>query len=245
MIRVGINESVFIRDAKLETETTRLRITFEEDGPVKYANAFERMNAEDAVEHLPTRDILLFPTIPPDEKDAKGNMRTLEQKVGMINSSHTSLKAQLRSILMGYMTSKDATLDLYAGLNIDANNFNERIILKENVIGVCKNMFLQFIQKMQPFLLGEASAKFRLLLVRQNAANNFPTLRSNYVTENPFWEPMEIKKEESKVTFTPYEIKEGLDNDLPASRKDADKTKGRSSDKGGEPARTAEDVFGV
>lgn len=243
MIKIGINNDIFINTAAFEPENTRLRITFEENGGTKYASVFDRMNADEAVESLPTRDIMLFAPQEPDEKDGRGNKRTEEQKVNLINSNLTTLKAQLLHILTGYMTTADAKLNLYEGLNIDANNYNTQIVKKEVFLGVAKNMFTQFIVKMKPFF-GDTSKLFRLLLVRQDVTNAYPTLRRKYINENPFWEPMEVKAEESKLKFTVYEIKDGLDNDLPVSKKDADKA-GKSSGAADDKPLTAEGVFGA
>lgn len=245
MIKIGINKNIFINTAVIEpaTETSgiRLKITFEEAGGTKYANAFERLNADEAVETLPTRDIIVFAPFEPQEKDGRGNKRTEEQKIALINTDITSIKAILQHILLGYMELKDAKFDMYEGLGVDANNYNSMMIKKATFTGVAKNMFTQFIDKMKPFF-GKEDKLFRLLLVRQDAANAYPTLRKRYIGENPFWESMDVDEKATKVAFTPYELKEKLNDDMPASRKDADKTgKGKG---GEETTHTAESVFG-
>jgi len=244
-IKIGINENIFIAGAVYEPATDKvnatLKITFEEAGVTKYANAFERLNADEAVETLPTREVVIFAPSKPLEKDQRGNTRTEEQKANVIMADITSTKAILLHLESGYMTSKEARLELYDGIDINGNNFNEKITQEPIANAIFKNMADQFIAKMKPFF-GKSDKLFRLLLVRQDVAKNFPAFRKKNITENPFWEPMEVKKEESKVAFTPYEIEGGLTHDLPVSKKGADKTKDQPN--GGQAPLTAEGVFG-
>lgn len=246
MIRIGINESIFIADAAFDATNYRLKITFEETGGTKYASMFARMNAAEAVENLPTRDITLFAPMKPDDEDAKGNKRTLEQKVKMVNSNLTATKAQLLHILYGYLPKAEAVLPMFDGLAIDENNYSTQIVKEEIFKGVFKNLATGFIAKIKPFLnKSEEQYLFRLLLVRQSPEKNFATLRSVNIIENPFWESMSVPKASSQLAFTPGEIKDGLDNDLPVSRSDADK-KATSQPTGQQPpAQTAKDIFGA
>lgn len=247
MIKIGINQGIFIAAAAYEPATdksnARLRITFEENAGVKYANAFDRMNADEAVESLPTRDIVIFAPSKPLEKDGRGNARTQEQKVNMINLDLTSTKAILLHLLGGYMTAKDAVLKLYDGIAIDGSNYNDQIIKEPIYQAVFKNMADQFIAKLKAAnVFGATDKLFRLLLVRQDAANAFPTFRKRHVTENPFWEPMEIDEKASQVHFTEYEIQSGLNSDLPVKKSQADKPADQSG--GGQAPLTAAGVFG-
>lgn len=244
MIKIGINENIYLKSIGYDNEKNWCTITFEEVGGPKFASTFDRMNADTAVESLPTRDIRIFCPLEPFKEDAKKNVRTLQQRVTDINNSLMSIKAIYLHLLYGYMTEKEARLDkMYADLGIDANNYDTLIVQKEVFTKVFKQMSEQFIEKATPFLSKEDQL-FRLLLVRQDAANAFPTFRKKYITENPFWESMTIPKEQSKVSFTEYELKEGLNSDIPASRNDADKKGASNTQQQGGTALTPEGVFG-
>lgn len=245
MIKIGINKGIFIAGASYEPATDKvgahMKITFEEAGATKYANAFERMNADESVEHLPTRDVILFGPSKPLDKDQRGNTRTEEQKANVVNADITSIKSILLHLLYGFYTTKEARLELYDGIDIDGNNYNAKIIQEPIMNAVFKNMTDQFIAKMKPYF-GKSDAPFRLLLIRQDAAKNFPSFRRKNITENPFWEPMTVDEKESKVMFTPYEIENGLDSDLPIKKKQADNPSQQSN--GGQAPLTADSVFG-
>ncbi len=248
-IRVGINKDVFIREAKYDTEKNWLIITFEEAGGQKFANAFERLGADEAVESLPTKDMYIFAPNEPfaESKDGK-KKRTIQQMADAVSRDITSTKAILQHLMGGYMTSAELAMPgltvMYAGTGMDANNYQEKIIKKEIYTLVHKNMSEFFIKMMTPFF-GQEDKLFALLLVRQNAKVPYPAFRQNYIKENPFFEPMEGFNLGTKLAFTPYEIKEGLDNDLPVSRSDADKKSGETGapSGGGKPMSAAE-AFG-
>lgn len=245
-IKIGINENIFIAATKYNEEKNWFTITFEENGGTKYANMFERMGAEEAVETLPTRDMMLF--VPSEPKLVYKNSknedvkRTEEQRINIINTDMTSTKAILLHLLTGFMTAKEAALDMYQGTGIDANNYAQMMLKPEVFTKVFKNMCMEFTKKITPFF-GDTSKLFRFLLLRRDAANAYPEFRKKYITENPFWEPMEIAKEASKVAFTLYELREKLDDDMPASRADADKKPGNTGGPS-QPPMTASAVFG-
>jgi hypothetical protein len=243
-IKIGINENIFIAGAEYIPATDKLsasvKIILEESGVTKYANAFERMNADEAVESLPTRELIIFSPSNPLDKDGRGNVRTEEQKANLVQGDINSTKAILLHLLTGYMTSKEARLELFEGIDINATNYNSQIIKPPIAQAIFKNMVDQFITKMKPFF-GDSTKLFRVLLVRQDAAKPFPTFRKRHIDENPFYEPMEVTKEQSKLMFTPYEIDNGLDNDLPVKKKTADDPSKQGN--GGAAPLTAETVF--
>lgn len=248
MIKIGINENVFYHGASYDEEKNWLTVTFEQksDGP-KFASAYDRLNADEAVENLPTKDLLIFVPKEPKLEYGEGKdkkTRTKEQRVTQITADITSVKAILIHIMEGYMTKEEFKFDMYAGLNITPDTYDDQI-LKANVFtGVFKNMATQFISKMAPYANKEDKL-FRLLLVRQSPVQAFPTFRSKYVKENPFFESMEIPVASSKVAFTPYELKEELNSDLPVSRKDTDKKGNNGGGGSASTEMTAAGVFGA
>jgi len=81
-----------------------------------------------------------------------------------------------------------------------------------------------FINAMQPYV-NKDELLFRCLLVRTSKDKHFATFRSSYIEDNPFWESMDVPKEASKVKYTAYEEKEGLNDGTPASRSETADTK--------------------
>lgn len=248
-IRVGINKDVIIRTASYETDKNWLVIQFEELGGQKFANAFERLGADEAVETLPTKDMYIFAPNEPftESKDGK-KKRTLQQQSDAVTRDITTTKAILQHLMAGYMVEAERKMPgaevMYVGTGLDANNYQEKIIQKSIFTLVHKNMCMFFIEKMTPYF-GREDMAFALLLIRQDAKTPYPSFRKNFIKENPFWESMEAFNTGTKLGFTAYEIKEGLDNDLPVSRSDADeKNKGAGDSGGGQKPMTAAEAFG-
>jgi hypothetical protein len=64
----------------------------------------------------------------------------------------------------------------------------------------------------------------RFKLTRQSKDKHFPRVPGMYIKDNPFIESMDVPTEKSKVQWTKYELKEGLNDGTPLSRDTADTT---------------------
>lgn len=236
MIKIGINENVFLDKATLDDKNV-LELTFQEANKEK-KSVFADI-ASDEVSETISMGIRLFPALPPKKEDM-----TEAKKVDLLHSDMNATKSILRHILLGYLTSEDLKglwAHVYDGLTLTEENFNQMILKKEILEAVHKNMARVFLEKITPFL-GNRELTFRLLLVRQSKDKHFATFRKRYIEDNPFWESMQISKEASKVKFTTYEEREGLNDGTPASKDAADK---KGDDKtGGAAPLTAANVFG-
>ena len=232
-IEIGINKDVYLKAATIN-DKDNLILTFDIAG-VKRLSGFEALQDDEIQEGTSSLDLRLFPpNVPAADKGTDEKRRELVQKDILKNRSI------LEHILQGYLPKEQTKLGkaLYVNTGIEANNFEEKILDKAVLLVVFKNMTREFIARMRPFLNDE-SLKFRLKLVRQSKDKHFATLPGTRVNENPFWEDMIIPDAESKVKFTDYEIKEGLDNGTPASKKtDADAAPDTSA------PMSAENVFG-
>lgn len=235
-IKIGINENVFLQSAVMDDKNV-LELKFEEASKEK-KSYFADVAADEVTENT-DMGIRLFPALPPKKDDM-----TDAKKVDLVVSDINGTKGILRHLLLGYLTSEDLKglwAHAYDGLTITEENFPQMVLKKEVLEGIHKNMVRVFLEKIRPFL-NNKELTFRLLLVRQSKDKHFATFRKRYIEDNPFYESMQIPKEASKVAFTPYEIREGLDNGLPAQKSDSADKKGDGA--GGTAPVTAANVFG-
>lgn len=246
MIGIGISENVFISGASI-TEKGFLEISFDEVGANRPKTAFDMLNQDTIVDVPPNTNLYLFPPTPPKNDDPDPNKRlTQEKMVDRVTKDTKANKEILIHLLMGFLTAEESKLDQFRSIDITAENFNTKILNIEVLKSIFNNIATDFITKIKPFV-GDQTKPFRLLLVRQNKDKHFAGFRKNYINENPFWEPMEVSKEASKLKFSDYEIREGLTDATPIERNTADNKKtgtpGTSSAPSG-PALTASSVFG-
>jgi hypothetical protein len=114
-------------------------------------------------------------------------------------------KNQLTHFLLGYTTSDKIKWDATKDTGIDRSNFNEKMTQQRTVDLMYKNLVDQFIEQITPHI-GPNSPLFRCLLIRTNRLKHFSTFRKKFLDENPFWEPMTVSKEQSKLKYTAWEI---------------------------------------
>lgn len=234
MIGIGINENVYLAKAELSANKESLSLAFKQKDE-KELSLFEQLNADEHIESATGRSILIFSPLPaadgPDMTEAKRFDRAF--------SDVNSIKGQLIHIMKQYMVKDDAKLgDAYFGTGIDEANLTSKLVQKPILHIVFNNMVQGFLEKMKPFF-GKTDPQYlmRLLLIRQSKEKHYPTLRKRFLEESPFLELMVIPKEESKVAFTPYEIREKLDSADEIPKESADPASAA-------PAKTATEIFG-
>lgn len=230
MIGIGINENIYLDKAEFAENHESLILSFKEKEE-RVLTMYERLQADEHIEVAGGRDIRLFAPLPSTDAE-----KTEEKKVDLAFTDINNTKGQLIHILLGYMVKEDAVLgDIYAGIGMSEENFKLKMQNKDALKLIFGNMVTGFLDKIKPWL-GKQDPLFRLLLLRQSKEKHFPTLRKRFLTESPFWEPMFIPKDASKVAFTPYEIREKLDSNEVLQRDEADK-------KDNTPAKSAEEIF--
>lgn len=236
---VGISEDIILKGAELDNNNW-LNITFKQLQEVEY-NAFDALNADEVVDRPVTElTIKLFNPKVPKDTDNKGNSRSKEKIVELIVNDINRTKAILVHLLKGYLTKDQIKWDIYRATGLDKDNFNARIADNSLLDQIHKNMCSDFINMAKPFFNNE-DHKFRLLLLRQSKDKHFPSFRDRYLDENPFWEDMSIPAAASKVKFSDYEKKEGLNDPTPTARTAAD----AKTTEGSAPTEvTADTVFG-
>jgi len=223
MIGVGISQNVYLSSVTMDDKGV-LDITFKENTPEAKMNVFEAMQSGEAIDTSAfEKTVKLFAPMEPFEKDSKGNPVTQEKRAGAMQRELTERQQVLIHLLKGYTTSDAYTRigkESFSGLDINKDNYESEILKKEVFIQVHKNRCRVFIEEITPFL-NDDTLLFRLLLVRQDKDKHFATFRKKNVEDNPFWEPMDIPAEASKVKFTPQEIKDGLNDGTPSQRSEA------------------------
>jgi hypothetical protein len=236
-IKIGITDDVFLDSVTLDDSKAVLELTFKEVGRKRISH-FEATAGDDIIEGRDGLAIKIWPPTPPKKEDM-----TAEKKIDLVAADINKAKAQFRLLLLGFYTSEDLKgiwNEVYAGTGIEQANYEQKILVEETLKLVFKNLCRKFMELIKP-KLGHKDQPFRLLLVRQSQDKAFAALRGNYVEDNPFWEDMQIPKDQSKLKFTPYEIRMGLDNDLPSEKKADNKTDGGATSAA--PV-TAASVFG-
>ena len=238
MIKIGINENVFIQSVS-KTEDGVLVIAFSQPGGEAAADtsAIKAALAENPFadwedgsesfhEGLNGLSIRIFPF---DADPTMSNPEVLPDSNEMRNRLN-ALRDPLTHLLLGYMTKDKNPLKpqaAFRGTGIDVNiNLFPQLITSEEIIGkIYSNIVDTFIEAITPFVNNE-SLLFRAKFPRQSKKKAFATLPSKFIgPENPFWESMAIPAEASKIKWTPYEIRQGLDKDTPyASQNEADTT---------------------
>lgn len=223
MIQVGINENVFISDISID-EKANLHITFKEAG--KAMSLFERLNSESIVEDTSGLEIRLFGI-----QVATDPTMTQEKKADRAGDDITVLRSRLEHIMSGYLTKDEYRMStIFAeGTGMDNDNYFKKLTEQPVLDKITSNLFNFFKSAMTPYV-GKKELPFRLLLTRQSKDKHFATLRRKYIEDNPFWESMDVPEEASKLKFTEYEIKEGLNDPTPTSRSTADAKSSSATD---------------
>lgn len=237
-IGVGINQNVYLKSVSIGQQYNELAFTFD-IAKDKVLSAFEALQQSDVTETNTSSEVKLFPpNVPTSEK-----IDTIEKKLSAIERDLNRIKGVLIHILKQYTTEDKWSRigkELFSNIEIDANNYQEKILQQPILTSVYNNMVRIFQEEITEFL-NNKDLKFRLLLVRQSKDKHFATFRTgNYIEDQPFYESMSIPAEASKVAFTKYELDNGLNDGTPTSRSEAADKKTDA----GEAPKAAANIFG-
>jgi len=200
MIKVGINENLVIKEVK-KNDKGSVEITFQEGtivDPMAALNSSGSTNLNQA-EHK----VIIFPV---NHNDAEGNMDSYKNLMAKI----AEIKDPLDHILQQYLTKTAIKWDIFVGTGLTAETIQEEIRREATLTKIYTNIVDQFLT-MAAQAEGLSTSKMRVLFIRQSKAKHYPRLRSRYLDRQPFIESMSITKEQSKLVFSDYELKNGLD----------------------------------
>jgi len=224
-IKVGINENVKLSGAVINEKGT-IEISFVQEGQQKSSVAADDLlnQTAEVTEGDGSTKVMLFPP----SVEYLGEKREVKQ----IATDLGGLRDQLQHFLQGYMTSENASLDPYAGIDTtDTAAFQASLTNQNTIDKIYKNLTSQFVDKVNGLSEADRNKLFRLLLVRRSKASHYGGLRKRFISNNPFWEPMTIPASASQVAFNAYEIKNKLNDGTPVSKDEdpADVTDGASA----------------
>jgi hypothetical protein len=218
MIGVGINENVYLAGVSMN-EKHALILSFKEtDGSEK--NIIEMLEDDEVGSLASGSDIRLFPFNVPNKADM-----TAQQKFDIVINDIKNTGSLLVHLLSPFLTKDELKLDKYANTGIKTTmpmaDFQAKILSQAVLDTIWKNMATAFIRLSKP-LVGNVNLTFRLKLRRQSKEKHYAALPNKFLNTEPCIEPMTVPKDQSKVKFSAYEIKEGLDkaDQLPSSAAD-------------------------
>jgi hypothetical protein len=215
MITVGILDNVQLLKAE-KNEHGSLVLTMDQAGGSRGSNIFDELNdTSDRASDSGPKDFIIWP-YKYDEYT-----KTPEDMLKQMKR----LKASLNHILKGYMheDAMQKVWNAYAGINMPATEAERLEILKNDkvVAKIYDNQATQFITAITPHI-GVNSPLFRVKFLRQSEYKAFPVL-PNFAH---FWEPMDVPRSQSKLSFSPYELgyREGDPEGKPSAWSRADGT---------------------
>lgn len=206
-IRVGINEPVRLTKALINEKGT-LEVSFEQDGVKQSID--DLLNNVGGVTDGSGVNIMLFPP----SLEFQGEKRDVKD----IAIDLGALRDQLEHLLQGYLTTDEARLNPYEGIDTsDVTAFQAALQTEGMINRIYKNLTSQFVAKVNT-LGDKLNDTFRLLLVRRSKASHYGVFRKRFINNNPFWESTKIPVSSSKVAFNSYELKNGLNNGDPVAK---------------------------
>lgn len=216
MLKVGINENVKLVGAEINDKGS-LQISFKDAATVA-----RKKDLLDSLANTKDFSVTNFIIWPVKVEGSEG-----DRPVENIGRDLGNMRDQLEQILEGFVTTDKANIDPYAGLDTtDATAFQNSLKKQGVVDQIYKSMTTQFVSKVKEIVAvpDQINRTFRLKLIRTSKAKHFGTIPKSFVRDNPFFESMTIPVTSSKVAFTSYEKKNGLDNPDEVTTASADKT---------------------
>lgn len=236
-IIVGIHEDVVIANAVIDDKGRMnlvLRTVDEKPEEEEDANPFDKLNAAEVIEKDSGSGLTLWPFKTPEAVGKDDKPRSTQEMGEIATEDIKRLKNVLQQILEQYMVKDDIKWNVFDGAAVSKETYYEDIISQNNLDIVYRNMCEQFMAMIQPYLNKDEYA-VRFKLQRQNAEKHYARIPDRFIKDNPFIERMSIPKEQSRVKWTPYELKNKLNDPTPVSRETADET---------EETPESESVFG-
>lgn len=237
-IRIGINENVIISKVSI-TDKGQLEIELSHPGERK--SLFDQ--ALTAGVQKEGKDSMAIKILSPMAPFAV-NKQTQEPipqsvRVERANADIVRFKNQLIQILEQFLPLEKIDLNdrevQFVGTGItDSASFEERIVQEDVLQKIYDNLAKRFIELMQPLVGNHPPVRFKL--IRQSKDKHWALIPNKFIAENPFIEPMDVPKEQSRVKFTKYELDEGLDDPTPVSSSKAEKKEGGSAQQSTAPS---------
>ncbi len=204
MLKVGIHDNLVIKST-IKNEQGVLAITVKkmtEVDPLEALNSAGRISFEQEEQKF-----LIYPPrlttrndIPLSYKDVLNLLAEVVDPLDHIASVYTN----------------KPTWDLFKNTGVNKENVAAELLKEDVVNKIYGNIVDQFIKIMTPFVsdtVGNNSKPVRMLFVRKSPLSHFPRLRTKFLGNQPFIEPMDVPA--SKLEFSKYEKERRLDDPNP------------------------------
>lgn len=204
-IQVSIAEDITVVSAVINDKNS-LEIVFKQGQTL---DLFEAMNNGGSLEETSSK----YLEYPVNNKWYGAEATPLQ----MVNKLR-QLNAKYQHLLSVDVAEKDYAFNMFEGTPIKTSGDIDTYILQEEVYTkIGTNIFKNFIKNLE-----KAKSPIRIKFVRQSQAKHFISLpdylgfkKDGGEFKVPFVESMLIPKEQSKLTYTKYELDKGLDNPNP------------------------------
>jgi hypothetical protein len=255
MIKIGVTENVYISEQKKNDKGT-LEITISEAaaGEKKTLSLIDQAKESSDTSGASTgTTLMLFAPSREYQSEAVAPEKQVQNLMKFKNVLHHFLKRSVAETQIKW--------NPFAGIVLkDDNDLLDKISDEKTYAKVYDNIVEQFIDQAKKFGLNDGKKLSRFIGIRQSKEKSFIKLRDNFLDQQPFWEAMEIPKENSKLLikagskgattffeadadgyvpkFTDYEISKGFDNPIMSA------TKADAGTNTPEEAAQVEGVFG-
>lgn len=214
-IGVGINENVVLSKASFNDKgklTLGFRYVRTGEEEEKEEDPFASMNAAEVIEDAPANLITIWgPKVPDAVNRTDNSTRTDKERAELANDDIKKIKNQLQQILEQYMPVDSIKWDIFAATGMTKETYFSDLLSQNVLDQIYKNLGEQFIEMISPYLdKDELAVRFKLR--RQSKDKHYATIPDRYLKESPFIEPMAVPKEKSRVKWSEYEKKNGLDS---------------------------------
>jgi hypothetical protein len=223
MLKVGINDNLTLSKVEIVEKEGKASIDFSfgdsaSVGPDEL-NPFS-VNV-DANGMTPTgssfNTIKWWAPSPADAKKTDGSLRTQVEIAQDTMKTVLELKNLLQQFALCFTTSDKINLNDYIrGTACTKENWLSVFPTEQVLLQVTRNLIKDFNAAVGEYL-GKKDPQYqlRVICVRQSTAKHYASFRKNFIADNPVVENAIVPITATKLKFTAYELKNGLDKDTP------------------------------
>lgn len=204
MLKVGIHDNLVIKSTTKNTQGT-LEIVVKKMTEI---NPLDALNSSGQTNFIAEENKFLV----------YGPKTTSYNNVPLKHTDMLGLIAEVKDpldhIASAYLPETKRKWDMWLNTGVTKDNLTTKLMEQTTVDKIYGNIVDQFIAMMTPFV-GEAPSikRVRMIFPRKSPTSNFPRLRTRFLGNQPFIEPMDVPT--SKLEFSKYEKEKGLDNPNP------------------------------
>jgi hypothetical protein len=223
MIQIGINEDVVLQRVEFNEKTDKsnasLSFVFEDGNNVVSDNPFDEVVDEETgmvITSASSNSVKLWcPRI--WAETATKDMILLAEQAKQVYNDLNECRNVMTQYALCYTTTDKFKLDPWTAAGLTRENYTQMFTTEASLLNVFRLMCQSFVQQITPLL--SSDIKLRALFVSQK---NFVAFRNKFVATSPVVELAIIPIENSKLKFSDYEVKKGLNVVQVTTRAEAD-----------------------